>query len=518
TVAQSRRFANLTGKTAIVVQDAPGFAVNRFFVPWLNEAVRLLDEGVADIPTIDAAAKKAFRIGMGPFLLMNVTGVPIAYHSTGTLGDELGPFYASAPGLEAQFEKGQNWPVDGEADEAKFQAVADRLQGVVFLVAGQILDEGVASMTDVDIGAKVGLRWARGPFEMMNLLGIDRVYGLVKPIVDGWDDLAMPASIQAQRDAGQNWDIRYVTREDHGGVAYLTLNRPEAMNALNETVVGQLAEVFDAADADPSVKSIVIAGAGKAFIAGADIGYFIKNIKNNQIDKTVAFTAYGQELLKRIDNSPKLVIARMDGLALGGGAEIALCADTIVATPQATMGFPETGIGIYPGLGGTQRTARYVGPELAKYLVFTGRVLGAEDARRIGLVEYVVDPGELDGFIQELAASGKAVTKASRGPVELGGDWLKIKDWFGAKNVGAMIDGSARNDPDPLKAKTAKTIVYKAPLAVRLANRIIDEGYPLPLEEGLQKELDHLEEIFSTEDALEGLTSLGRKRPEYKGK
>ena len=518
TLDESFRYAGLTGKTAIAVGDAPGFAVNRFFVPWLNEAVRMLDEGFCDIPTIDEAAKKAFRIGMGPFMLMNVTGPPITYHSTRTLGDELGPFYGPAAGLKPLIDSGGTWDLEGEPDESKFETVADRLLGVVFLVASQIIDEDVATMTDTDIGAKVGLRWAQGPFEMMNRMGIDRAYGLVKTIVDRYDDRSMPASIQAKRDAGKNWDIRYVVRADRDGVAYITLNRPEAMNALNETVVGQLAEEFDAANGDDAVKSIVIRGAGKAFIAGADIGFFIKNIKADTLQRTYDFTDFGQELLKRIDNSPKLIIAKVDGLALGGGAEIALACDTIVATPGATMGFPETGIGIYPGLGGTQRTARYVGPELAKYLVFTGKVLSAKRAGDIGLIEYVVELAEIDGFIHELATSGEAVTKASRGPVEPSGDWVQIKSWFGPDNVAAMIDGSAMDDSDPVKAKTAKTISFKAPVAVRLANQIIDEGSALPLDEGLKREMAHLIEVFSTEDALEGLTSLGRKRPEYKGK
>jgi enoyl-CoA hydratase/carnithine racemase len=314
-------------------------------------------------------------------------------------------------------------------------------------------------------------------------------------------------------------DTNYVIREDRDGVAYITLNRPKAMNALNPTVVAQLAEVFDAADADPEVKAIVLGGEGKAFVAGADIGFFIKNIQDGRVPDIVQFTSSGQEVFKRIDDSAKLVIARMDGLALGGGAELALCADTVVATPEATMGFPETGIGIYPGLGGTQRTARYVGPELAKFLVMTGRILTAAEALEIGLVEYVVEPAEIEGTIHDLAASGRAITKNSRGPAALGGDWLKIKDWFGPESVGAMIDGSAKNDPDPIKAKTAKTISFKAPLAVGLANRIIDEGYPLPLADGLRKEVDHMGEIFSTADALEGMTSLVEKRrPEYKGR
>ncbi len=322
----------------------------------------------------------------------------------------------------------------------------------------------------------------------------------------------------SEKDSGLDGETRYVTREDRDGVAYITLNRPKAMNALNPTVVGQLAQVFDAADADPKIKTIVLAGAGKAFIAGADIGFFIENIKADRIDRVLEFTTFGQELLQRIDNSAKLVIAWMDGLALGGGAEIALCADTIVATPEATMGFPETGIGIYPGLGGTQRTARYVGPELAKFLVMTGRILSAGEAKDLGLVEYLVEPGEIGQVIHDLATSGRAMTKNSRGPVAPAGDWFRIKDWFGPNGIKAMINGTAQNDPDPLKAKTAKTISFKAPLAVRLADRIIDEGFALPLAQGLQLELDHLVEIFSTEDALEGLTSLGRKRPEYKGR
>jgi enoyl-CoA hydratase/3-hydroxyacyl-CoA dehydrogenase len=118
--------AKLHGKTAIVVKDAPGFAVNRFFVPFLNEAARMLEEGLADIPTIEEGAKRAFRIGMGPFQLMNVTGIPIAVHSSTTLGSELGPFYATAEILKTQMEKKENWNLEGEVDESKLQPVIDR--------------------------------------------------------------------------------------------------------------------------------------------------------------------------------------------------------------------------------------------------------------------------------------------------------------------------------------------------------------------------------------------------------
>ena len=132
------------------------------------------------------------------------------------------------------------------------------------------------------------------------------------------------------------------------------------MNAINEEVIRQLDEKFTAANSNPDVKVVVLEGAGKAFIAGADIQFFIRKIKQNKIDDICKFTRYGHSVLNKIDTSNKPVIAKLDGLALGGGAEIALTADTIIATEKGSIGFPETGIGIYPGLGGTQRTTKYI--------------------------------------------------------------------------------------------------------------------------------------------------------------
>jgi enoyl-CoA hydratase/3-hydroxyacyl-CoA dehydrogenase len=161
TIALGLNFSRLIGKTGINVMDAPGFAVNRFFVPWLNEAVRLVEDGV-NIPTIDAIAKRVFEIGMGPFELMNATGVPIAYHSTVNLGNELGGFYGPSDRLKRQFEKGEEWALEGELDELDADLIEERLLGAVFLVACKLVDEGVADIEDTDRGAKIGLRWSAG--------------------------------------------------------------------------------------------------------------------------------------------------------------------------------------------------------------------------------------------------------------------------------------------------------------------------------------------------------------------
>jgi enoyl-CoA hydratase/3-hydroxyacyl-CoA dehydrogenase len=518
TLAACKQFAQLTEKTDILAKDAPGFAINRFFVPWLTWSVRILEEGWTNIPTIDHAAMDSFGIGMGPFKLMNVTGIPIAYHSALTLRNKLGPFYDPPAMLKSHFESGELWPLDGDVDRASLEKVSDRMLAVIFYVAVSLLEEGVADMTDVDVGAKVGLRWSRGPFELMNRLGLKKVYGMVEDLLKDWANLEIPDRLRDQKSKDEPWGIRYVKYSRDGNLSRVSLSRPDALNALNQTVVKQLDETFTEAESDPETKAIIIEGAGKAFVAGADIGFFIKCITQNRLDDNYAFTEYGQDVLNRIDESKKLVIAKMAGLALGGGLELALSTDVIVATPKAVMGFPETGIGIYPGLGGTQRTSRIIGKELAKYLIFTGRLLSADEALSIGLVDYVFTPGEIDEKIRTLVAEEKLVPRKGKDLKDLPEEWRKIKALFSEENIDGWLAGKFLQGDDPIAARAAKMIARKAPIALRLANQIVDNGYELPLKEAVREELAHLEEIFSTADALTGLKSVGKGKPTFEGK
>jgi len=509
-------FSKIIGKTAIHVKDLPGFAVNRFFVPWLNEATRVLEEGIANVSTIDNIAKKVFKIGMGPFELMNVTGIPIAYHSTIGLTEKLNDFYMSSNCLKRQYKKGELWDLNGEINSKKVKVVEERLLGAVFTVASTLLEEEISNIEDIDRGAKIGLRWQMGPFELMNKYGIKRTYIIVRKFVKRYSMLKMPCVLKRHYENMEPWRFSYVDLEIKENIARILINRPEAMNAINEDVIRQLDEQFKTANNDPCVKVILLEGAGKAFIAGADIQYFINKIKQKKIDDICKFTKYGQSVINKIDTSKKLVIAKLDGLALGGGAEIALAADTIIASSKAGLGFPETGIGIYPGLGGTQRTPRFIGKELAKYLIFTGKILDAKTALSIGLVEYVVPLDEMDRKISELIKTGKILKKSMEKEVKLSEDLQKIKVYFSDDNIDTILSG--KGDLNKLGHKISKTISYKAPIAVQLANKIIDEGSSLSLDEGLEIELSHLEEIFSTRDALEGLNSvIMRKRPEFRG-
>ncbi|RJQ57127.1 MAG: 3-hydroxyacyl-CoA dehydrogenase/enoyl-CoA hydratase family protein [Desulfobacteraceae bacterium] len=516
TIDASLLAAKLHGKTAIVVKDAPGFAVNRFFVPFLNEAARMLEEDAANASTIEEAAKKAFRIGMGPFELMNVTGIPIAYHAATTLGRELGNFYAPANLLKQQLEKKQNWKLEGDIDPRKMDPVIDRFYGVTLGVAAALVDEGVASIEDTDRGAKIGLRWTFGPFEIMNRLGMEKAYDVISAVARRYTDFKMPDILTKQRALGRGFEFRYVDLETKNSVAYITVNRPEAMNALNEEVIAQLQDRFSEAEASPDVCAVVFQGAGKAFVAGADIRYFIRKIKSGRIEDIAAFTRKGHQLLLRIENSSKPTIALLDGLSLGGGSELALACQYVIATPSGSLAFPETGIGIYPGLGGMFRLAARIGKSLAKYHVMTGSSIRAEDAESLGIVTRLVPPASVAAAIAELLAGAEPDRHLRKPTPE---KFKSIQKLFDGENARKLIDGEIPQCDDPEAAgRILKSLSYKAPLALKIANAIMDAQEGRPAQEAAELELERLEEIFSTEDALEGLSSLGRKRPEYKGR
>jgi enoyl-CoA hydratase/3-hydroxyacyl-CoA dehydrogenase len=504
------------GKTPIRSADAPGFVVNRFFVPWLNEAVRLLEMGVADIATIEAAAKKAFGVGMGPFELMNVTGVPIAFHAADTLGRELGALYAPARLLGEQARSGKPWTLGGEPNEARFDDVAEELLGTVFAVAAELVTVGVGTIEDVDIGARVGLRWPRGPFEMMNKHGIGEAAAHAERTM-ARHDRPLPALLSRRLEADGPFHFRLVRLFVDDGLATITINRPDALNALSEEVVVQLAERVREALERPDVQALVLAGTGKAFVAGADIGFFLRNMERGDLDRIVAFTARGQGLLRGLEKSAKPVIARLSGLSLGGGSELALAADRIVATDRGSMGFPETGLGIYPGLGGTQRLRARVGKGLARYLIYTGDILGARDALVIGLVDAVVPHGELPEALRAAAAGPVRPDPAPRAAAPRGAalpePYRSLEAFFLEQSAAALLEGKADTRGNPALEKAASRARRKAPIALRLAEKLIDEGEGLAWEDALALELKHLRDVFSTKDAREGLSSLGRRTP-----
>jgi enoyl-CoA hydratase/3-hydroxyacyl-CoA dehydrogenase len=179
------------------------------------------------------------------------------------------------------------------------------------------------------------------------------------------------------------------------------------------------------------------------------------------------------------------------------------------------MAFPETGIGIYPGLGGMLRMARHVGPELAKYFAFTGAALSAADLQALGIATRLVPPAEVDAAIQALAAAGRP---DKYGPRALPEKFKPFAQMFAKDRIPALLAGKAPEGVNAeLAGKAVKALGFKAPLALRIADEIVDRQAELPMREAVEIELGRLKDIFATADALEGLSTVGRRRPEFKG-
>ena len=188
-----------------------------------------------------------------------------------------------------------------------------------------------------------------------------------------------------------------LTKKDN--IAVITMNRPEALNALSKAVFADLEAVLDDVENDDDVYVVVITGAGRAFIAGADIG----EMAPMNVAEGLAFSELGNRLLMRVDMMEKPTIAAVNGFALGGGCELAMACDIRLASEKAKFGQPEVGLGIIPGFGGTQRMARIIGTGAAMELIYTADTIDAQKAKEIGMVNYVVPAEELMNKTMEMA-------------------------------------------------------------------------------------------------------------------
>jgi len=247
-----------------------------------------------------------------------------------------------------------------------------------------------------------------------------------------------------------------------GPVAYVTINREKAYNALNSAVIESVEQIFSDLERDESVMVVVITGAGqKAFIAGADI----KEIREAGVTRT-ELVKKGQEIFSKIRNSSKVVIAAVNGYALGGGCELALCCDIRIASKNARFGLTEVKLGLMPGYGGTQLLPRFIGTGAAKYLIFSGEMITAEEAYRIGLVERVCSSEALMEEVDELASK----------------------------------------------------ISSNGHFAVRACKRAINFGTQLSMDDALKLELEIYDKVARSADAEEGIAAFLEKRsPTFMG-
>ena len=260
--------------------------------------------------------------------------------------------------------------------------------------------------------------------------------------------------------------IKYLDGKDNG-IAVIGLNRPAACNAFGRTLVDQLSNVISSVRADTKLRVLIIRSlVPKVFCAGADLRERLK-MDNSEVPK---FVCSLRSIMSNIESLPTPVISAIDGVALGGGLELALATDIRVAVSEAKMGLVETKLAIIPGAGGTQRLPRLVGPAKAKELIYTGRIFNGEDAMKIGLVNQVV-PQNKDGDAAYQSA-------------------LSI----------------------------AREILPNGPIGVKVAKVAISTGIEVPITDGLEIENQCYSKVVDTKDRIEGLTAFVTKRvPVYQG-
>lgn len=246
-------------------------------------------------------------------------------------------------------------------------------------------------------------------------------------------------------------------------IATVTINEPKTLNALNNAILSGLNTAFDELGADPEIRVIILTGAERSFVAGADI----QEMAAMNYAEAKAFGEFGASVFRKIETCPKPVIAAVNGFALGGGCELALACDIRLASEKAKFGQPEVSLGITPGFSGTQRLARLVGFAKAKELIYTGKVITADDALKIGLVNQLTPPETL-------------------------------------------MDETR---------KMAETIAKQAPIAVRNAKQAINDGWDRSISEGIALEVELFARCFQTEDQKQGMQAfLKKEKTEFKGK
>jgi 3-hydroxypropionyl-coenzyme A dehydratase len=280
--------------------------------------------------------------------------------------------------------------------------------------------------------------------------------------------------------------MKHIQLEPQDDIAILRINRPEALNAMNVDVISELSKMIDILAADDSIKAVVITGAGeRSFCAGADISYMV-NIDPMQAER---YATSAQDVINRIDRLEKPVIAAVNGFALGGGCELAMACDIRIASSNAKIGQPEVTIGIPPGWGGTQRLMRLIGPAKAKELIFTGKMIMADEAYQIGLVNKVISLGPDDKLPPEVPK----------------GDAAKEKER--ANEIAKILNKKLMDQCIAL----AKEIAKNSFVAVKVSKKLINRGMDTDLETGLRLEIYGWALCFAHEDRQKMMSAFLNK-------
>ncbi len=420
--------AESMGKSPVHVhKDEPGFIVNRILVPLMNEAAWLVDNDVATIAEVDSTTKFDMGLPMGSFELADQVGIDVGYHVLEYMHEVLGDAYEPAPMLAAKVEaeelgkktgKGVYDYEDGPGAEIPTdegsQLVRNRLLATMANETAKLIGGGVAEPEAIDEATKLGAGFPDGPVKMADAHGLEDLLETLEDAYEETDhDRYVPAEYLEERaEAGGFYDVDEddgvdfeTIRIEYPGdmVGHLVVDRPHRMNTISTELLDELAEAIDILEADEEVRAILLTGEGeKAFSAGADV----QSMAAGGADPLagVELSRKGQQTFGKLEACDMPVVAGIDGYCLGGGMELATCADLRVASERSEFGQPEFNLGLIPGWGGTQRLKHIVGEGRAREIIFTAERYEAETMADYGFVNEVVDNAALEERAMELAA------------------------------------------------------------------------------------------------------------------
>ena len=472
-----------TGKAPMLTGNAICFMLDRIFDNWCNEAGYLLENASAG--QIDNVVEA--YVFAGPFFVLNMAnGNPIIIE-TNTLQMEEGTHYRPAP----IFHSVDRWlthrpGVTFEVPEEIKSIIRDRMLGIFFSQAFDIIDRGIGTQEDLNFGCQIALGFRSGPFDVMRALGEEEVNRIMKKFQED-----RPGFPQAHKELNHYQDFkRYLLVDEIDGVKIITIRRPQAMNALNDDMMDEILAVLEENSADPSVKGFVITGYGNtAFSAGADIGKFPEMLGDS--DASIEYSRSCAKVQLFMDQMEKPIVAAVNGLALGGGLELAIRCHSIIAGKAARFQFPEITLGILPGIGGCIVPYRkwHQGSELFHEMICLGRSITSKEAADIGMVAKLTD-----GYPELIEAAVEAVKR-------LEGNIKRIPE--GAVGIPDIkLPDQPMAGKQPL-SKEAVSIVVKTVKDGAAAERFADA-----LEIGYRG----FGEIACTDAAKEGISAFLEKR------
>jgi enoyl-CoA hydratase/3-hydroxyacyl-CoA dehydrogenase len=476
-----------TGKAPVITDNAICFILDRIFDNWCNESAYLLEQATAS--QIDKVAEEF--VFAGPFFVLNMAnGNPIIIE-TNSLQMEEGAHYNPAPILGSV----DRWLTHRPGSPVKLSAetkntIRDRLLAILFSQSFDIIDRGIGTKGDLNFGCQVALGFKKGPLDLMRDLGEEEVQRIMEKFRRERPGFPQPQQPHA---AYQDFD-RFILVDEREGIKIITIRRPQAMNALNDEMTAEILAVLEHFADDPAVKGFVITGYGTtAFSAGADIGKFPSMLGNP--DASAQYARDCAKVQMFMDKMDKPVVAAVNGLALGGGLEIAIRCHGMVATKNATLQFPEISLGILPGIGGCVVPYRKwpQGADLFHEMICLARPVGSEEAAGIGMITRIADdyPSLIAAAIDEVNSLQGKIARIAEGKIRI--PEIKV----------------------PAEPKAGRQVLSKE--AVSIAVKTIQAGAATEnFNEALEIGYKGFGEIACSEAAKEGISAfLERRKPEF---